>query len=54
MNRILKTTALMMGAGMMMGGVYYMMLPAQKKEDIMCKAKKMLKADENFMSSFIK
>lgn len=50
MNKIAKTTMMMMGAGMLMGASYYMGLPKDKKESLKDKASKMINADKNFMS----
>lgn len=51
MNKVTKTTMMMMGAGMMMGMAYYMGLPKDKKNELKDKASQMLKADKDFMSS---
>ena len=51
MNKVTKTTMMMMGAGMMMGISYCMALPKDKKNNLKDKASKMLKADKDFMSS---
>ena len=50
MNKIGKTTMMMMGAGMLMGASYYMALPKDKKKNLKDKAAKMVKADKDFMS----
>lgn len=51
MNKIAKTTMMMMGAGMVMGAAYYMGLPEDKKKTIKDKASRMINADKDFMSN---
>ena len=50
MNKVGKTTMMMMGAGMLMGASYYMALPKDKKKSLKNNMSKMLKADKDFMS----
>ena len=50
MNKVLKGTMMMMGAGMIAGASYYMGLPKKKKMELMDKAVKMFEADKDFMN----